>query len=751
MKKNLVITFCLLFILYGRVFAQNANKIFIWVMPTETKGLTVAEANWLPEEVHNALRANITNYSGLTVVEENSELLADIQEKTYNENISENDAVKMGKQIGANHIIRSTITKVGKEYSLNIIMQTLEDGTHLAESNQIVKNVEDLYGKPGCAVNEATIELCERLYSKKIGTGLSSWEKTILRKGDATLSDEEERAYYKEVEKKQKELIESLNKKIATLEISTSEDAAAEAARLKVEIDQAEEKQKQAAEKSKRLEAEEKKRQEDLELQKKRSKKQQERISKTELEIKEKVKKLREADFHSSNLFTQISSIEAKKKAVLEIRANCAAEEERLINEYVEEKLRIEDEIMNAPLAAAQKNNNGQILPKVEQARRKQFEKEDKKLVAERDKAINETKKIAAEGEKELFPQIKAQSNSLTEKRTADNIKKDLDLVISNYDGQAEAWNAYVTLLIDGQAIYSYSFKLYYEKLTGKKANVASTEYIENVDYYSSLFAKSIPVTVKLNYNVEACPSSEPSCYRFNIESLQASHTENGKVFETFKINTYVKKQFSPIYDIRDDSVIRQAKSTRDYYEGFEEKFAGRLGIGGGVSYDLDSNLGFDVWGNIPITDNFYIGANLGILPMSPTLENYTKYKNAFYWDLGFGVNKRLLFWLPPNLYAFAGIGVYNYSFKDEYYYIEEYEDSETSYRYYNDSLSLGCGAFLLKANVGTEIPLYTPSINLVFDASVSWVPKFKYLEAKATIGLSLSYKAGEWLKSIKY
>lgn len=750
MKNKKKIYLLIIIFFTGFILSAQTKNVTVWVMPTEAKGLTVAESNWLPKEVHNALRANITNYSGLTVVEENSDLLASIQAKSYNINISEKDSVRMGKQIGANHVIRSTVTKNGNGYSLTVIMQILESGTHLAESNQTVKKADDLYGHPGCAVNEATIEICDRL-SAKYGTGLSSMEKRILRKGDIDLTNEEEIAYLKEVEKKQQELIASLNKKIATIDVSTSNDAAAETARLKAQRDQAAEKQKQANERSKRLAEEALRRQKDLELQKSRSKAQQERISKAEQEIQNKVKKLREKNFKTSNLLTQISSIEAKKEALLDIRLACEIDEEKFIEEYKKAYQQKYTEIIEAPLRAAEKDKNGVMLPIVEKSRKDQLEQENKKLIEERENAIKKSKQIVAEVEKELIPQIKEQSEALTVKRTADNIKKDLFFEVGVYDGQSKTWDVNAILTIEGQMIYTYPFKLSYEKLTGKTANALSAEYVDNVDYYSSLFAKSMPVTAVMTFHVEACPESEPSRYRFVIETLQLSHTEDGKVFETKTINETVKKQFEPIHDIRDDSVIHKSKANRDYYAEFNQKkhgnYAGRLGVGGGVSYDIDSKIGFDAWLNIPVGKYFFVGANLGLLPIAPKIEKYTSNYEAFYWDTGVGVNKRLLFLLPPNCYAFIGIGGYGYK------YGNGYDDLDWSVEDKSIRSSLPTSYFLLKTDIGTEIPLYTPTFNLVLDFSAFWVPSLEYIGAKVSVGFSLSYIFGvrEWLKSLKY
>lgn len=728
MKNKKKIYLLIIIFFTGFILSAQTKNVTVWVMPTEAKGLTVAESNWLPKEVHNALRANITNYSGLTVVEENSDLLASIQAKSYNINISEKDSVRMGKQIGANHVIRSTVTKNGNGYSLTVIMQILESGTHLAESNQTVKKADDLYGHPGCAVNEATIEICDRL-SAKYGTGLSSMEKRILRKGDIDLTNEEEIAYLKEVEKKQQELIASLNKKIATIDVSTSNDAAAETARLKAQRDQAAEKQKQANERSKRLAEEALRRQEDLESQKSRSKAQQERISKAEQEIQNKVKKLREETFKSSNLFTQISSIEAKKAALLDLRLDCEIEEEHFIKEYETAYKAKYTEIIDAPLRAAEKDKNGEMLPIVKKNRQNKLEEENKKLEKERDNAIKKSKQILAEAEKELIPQIKNQSAAITEKRTADNIKKDLFFEVGTYDGQAKSWNANVILTIDGQNIYTHPFNLSYEKLTGKKSNVLSgelpDEYIENVDYYSSLFAKSIPVTVELKYHVEACPESEPSRYRFVMETLQLSHTENGKVFDNITINETIKKQFEPIHDIRDNSVINRTNASRELYEELKQKEF-REEIGGEVSYGFDSKIGFDCWFNSVYKNVILCELRVGSLPIAPTLEKYTDNYEAIYFVIGAGLNKKLFLIFPQYCYATLGFGGCFLDLSNEYVGLSGSEEF--------------IGPFLLKLNIGTEIPLSTPIFSLVLDASVFWLPEVQYVGGKTSVGLSISY-----------
>ena len=106
---------CCFFLFCSLLFAQANNSVVVWVMPTEGKNLGNTELRWLPDEIHRVLREKITNYSGLTVAEENSDSLASIQERSYNENVSE--AVRMGRQLGANYVICSTVTKTNNSYS----------------------------------------------------------------------------------------------------------------------------------------------------------------------------------------------------------------------------------------------------------------------------------------------------------------------------------------------------------------------------------------------------------------------------------------------------------------------------------------------------------------------------------------------------------------------------------------------------------------------------------------------------------
>ena len=569
-KKRIEIS--ALFLLCSMIcFSQPSKIVKVWVMPTEGKNLGNADSRWLPNEVHKALRANITNYSGLTIAEENDSLLAEIQKKSYSENINPNDEIRMGRQMGANYAIRSTITKTNSSYNLNIIFQNLESGKHFAESNKNSKDIDSLYMNPGCAVNEATIELC-KLLDKDFDTRLSYYNERILRYGANGLSAEDENKYLVDEAKRLNESIKNLSKELNSARLSTEIDTETKKVQLQLKKTQEEEKLKQIKQRQERLMQEAANGNAELEDQKSRSNEQKKRISDAEKILNKKIEALRNQKYDSSSALAQIGVIEAKKKAILEIRQKRESDS-KATNEKCELDIKsMKERIMDAPLRAAQKSSSGGMLPEVYAEREKKAKAEEDKIRAEYNNSLKAMNALSINAENALINQIEVHKKEIQKTKKADNIvKRDLKVDVNRFVGENKAWTAIVTFVSEGELLYTTTLDISYKDLTGKEANVLSDEYLDEVDLYNSLFSNNAaPVTAEMTYYFTSAPDSKPSVYILHIDAIKLTHTENGKKIQIIAVNKDIPRQMTPIYDIRDEELKR--KIERKQQEKDEQK-----------------------------------------------------------------------------------------------------------------------------------------------------------------------------------
>ena len=767
-KKHIAVFLCAL-MFSSAVFAQSAKNVKVWVLPAEGKNLSKTESSWLPELVYKALREKFTNYSSFIVAEEDSNAFAKIQAKSYDENVRESDIITMGKQMGADYVVRSTITDTGSSYNLNVLFQNLESAAHLAESNKNAKDKDSLYMNPGCAVNEAFIEICE-LLNPKFGTGLSTYNKRILRNGSNTLSEEEESKYLADEQKRLNEAIKNLNKEINSISFSTEADAAVKKTQLELRMAQEEEKLKQTEERQKRIAQEMENRAAEEIDQKKRSNSQRDRISAVEKSLLKQIETQRQQKISSSSVIAQVGLLEAKKRAVLDIR-NTRAEDARKIKAEGEAEIRKKrDEIINAPLRDVQKDSTtGKMLPKVKAARESKADEEEKKIQKEYSETLNKMNELSVDAENEILKQIEEHKKDLKKDRLADNIvRRDLRLDVNRFISERYAWSATATYVSEGRDLYSTTFDIGFKALTKKEPDELSDDYADEVDLYNSLFSRGLlPVKAEMKYNFRAAPDNKPSQYILHVYSIVLTHTETGEKILEKKINSDFYYTMSSVYDIRSERIkenekirteqeqinqekqaerkkVRKEKTEKikedytNYVQDYSQEtgsFGSFNGLGAGVSFDTAGKVSFDGWLNVAFSPYFFFGVEGGMLPIVPNLSKFTSNYEAGYWDVGFGLNKRLLFLFPPNLFVRFGVGGYYLGFDDNYKYIRSSTDKNK-----NKSFSVVSDAAytLLKMNVGVDIPLKTPALNLTCYLSGFWAIDAG-LGAKLTVGINWS------------
>ncbi len=750
----------------AKVFAQTGA---VWVMPTEVSDLSVAEAKWLPGEVHRAFRQNFTNYTIFTVADEDADALAKIQGRSYNVNISEADVVRMGRQTGAKYVIRSTLKKTPNGYTFSAVFQDLEKGTRYAESSSSVKLSTLLYDTPGCAVNDVTVKLCKTLDRVFAGAELTRLTETMLMKGEDSISDEDQMRYYKEEEARIKKQIDDANKIIQQNTASTDEEAELQVTIATLQKQKLETLQKQNEARQKRIEEEAKQRLADLEKEAERSLEQKKRISEQQKILAEKIQEVRQSNFESASLSAKISQIEAKKKAVVEIRKDFDKDKEEITARYETEYLAKADEIMNAPLRSAQKDGNGNMLPQVRELRNDDIAVAQKEIYARRDSEIKEYEKNSEKAENELISQVKAQQKDLTAEVIADSIKnRDLRLYVSPYDGGNLGWN--VLIVFDGKDFvdsnssslinYEDIIFLAYTDVTGKKLDtrknsyLVDDNYLDTVDLWSSLFANNAnPINAEIYYHVEPESSNKPSQYKIIFSKLVIKNTATGKKILSKNLSYSQTLSYEPAYDIRNRAVVAIAeKRTAEQKEAqkkqqekkeaaqerkqavsdwfsekedvFEKKYEEYGQLYNTIYADLsfDPKPGFDVGLTMTMLSHVFLCAEGGMLPFVGNLNAVASGYEAGYFAVGFGGNVRLKVPFVPNIFASIEMGMYELDLENGYIDNGYYEDNWRG--------ALG------KINVGVDIPIFR-YLSVISVGSFFWTSQGAGFKFGIGIGIS--------------
>ena len=145
--------------------------------------------------------------------------------------------------------------------------------------------------------------------------------------------------------------------------------------------------------------------------------------------------------------------------------------------------------------------------------------------------------------------------------RTVSSMGEELKVSFGTYEGSKNGWNAYLSLYSDGVLLYSDSFIVGYEALSGKKAPNMETElddkvieeYTNNVDMYNSLLVRGDPIIYfEIDYSVKAESDEKPSEYLFNFNKIRMINTVSEKVMQTSVLNKTQPRSMSPIHDLRE-------------------------------------------------------------------------------------------------------------------------------------------------------------------------------------------------------
>ncbi|MBD5412521.1 MAG: hypothetical protein HDR51_07240 [Treponema sp.] len=745
MKKYILKAFCLL-CLSGTIFPQARNSFNgarVSVLPPTVKNINEVA---LSDMVAKKIEGNFSMYTDFTLITSNVAEIRKIQRQSEDLSFDESTAIEAGKLLSVQYVLSSDIAKIGSEYSFSCSFTNVTTGETKSFGPFNRKTINELYSVSGSAVDEMTIKLCDGL-----GIPLTNSQKYVLTHGEADLSVSDQRKLNQEDMDNYKRQLEELTSQINALQFSSDFEVKQ---RLEAERALAEEKLNAAKSKEQRLLEDEKKRAEDEKEDAKRNEEQKKKRNDMEKEAEEKLRQLREKRMESATILQQLSMIESKKKALVEIREDVEAlvtESNNTLQNELDDKLQ---SIQDEPYRGAQLDANGNPTENAKKIREgKQQKIKDDYLGNGKTKgrikdAEDKIRSATARQEDDLYYEILSDYGKIRKTQTLTSASENADLrySIGVYDGSSYSWQAQLFVYSDGVLLWQYNMPLSYKKLTGKDPDPDDDEKLEEyydlVDLYISWFMRDSPIlTFELDYNIEAYPDNTPSTYRFNFTQIQIKETVSGKRLDTIHLkNASIVRTMTPVYDIRTIEEQKRAEAEKQRQklaaeQAQEEKLQREqeaqerkrylrrknrekmeknmrfMGMGanpystagGFEGFDVDFNLTFKM--NDSSNVKGYMGMTFGMVQTPDIIKDVIDPAYMFEFATSLGLLFHSTVRYSPNLYVQGGVGlvaaktrgtwIYHYTSKDDYGNETKKEEEKKSASY-----------ILTKFTAGLDFPL---------------------------------------------
>lgn len=529
----------------------------VQIMLPELENVTGSEKSWIGGQIQDKLKSNMQEYLGMkTLVDAKSEAaIIKLQKESEKVTRDESMALELGKISTAKFALFSKIRKTNKGYIITADFTDLTTGEQLASAtSKEYSEVEYLYGSTG-AVDEITL-----LIADKLKLAISDLNKSLLSNGTSGFSVEEQLALARENEENYKKMMAQYDAELSKLNISNDINAVENKKRIEAEKALLAEKQKAEQKRQQELSEQKKRAEADARLEAERSialKTQRDKMAK---EASAKAAEVRKLKISKQGVLGQINIIESKKRALVEIRKSVEARSQELYDQLVKDRKSEEERIRNKsystvelengnPTEAAKKRRENQVI--------KSYEDLTNKFFADCD-AVKES---TMSQQNALLAEIRADQKALTANRTVSSMGEELKVSFGTYEGSKNGWRAYLSLYSDGVLIYSDSFIVGYEALSGKKAPNMETElndavieeYTNNVDMYNSLLTRGDPIIYfELDYTAVAEGDDKPSVYTFNFDKIRVLNTVSGKVTQTSSLNKKEAKTMQPSQNLRE-------------------------------------------------------------------------------------------------------------------------------------------------------------------------------------------------------
>ena len=667
MKKKI---FALLLICFSFVLVAQEKIYRVQILTPDLENISEKDSTWLSGQIQDKLKENLQDYAKfITVVDDSNEkVLKDLQKKSESSSFDEKTIIEAGYISSAAYAVFTTVRKASSVYTIGLNFMDLKTGLHETVTSSGKKSLEDLFDVPGCALDEVTEKLCEKL---KIS--LTSAQKYVLMHGRAELSVNDQILMAKQDRENYEKQLRELDKQISSLKISS--DLNSQDVQKKIEAEKAllQEKQISADRRMKELSEIQKKKVEDAKKEQERSIEVIQKRSEIEKKAQKKAEEARKLKIEKETILGKISVIENKKKALIEIRDSVNERVEEIQNQAKTDVVEIENEINSREYKKIELKNGEPIAEAVER-RKNEIEVQKQNIYKKSEEDIKKSKATTQKLENELFKEIHNDYKKIQGKQTVSSFGDELKFSYGPYDAEEKAWPVSIYLYCLKILITEEKIYVKYSELSGKNPPELKTasdkellEYSNDVDMYDSLLSRGSEIIYyEMDYHVVPEPDNKPSTYKFYFDELRVYDTIKKSVISRPKLSAKTRERtMSPVYDIRTEKVIdSDSKKTQKKVQNmitYDQSVGGggMTGLYASFGADLQRDFVFDINGKLAFTPYFFgfFGGGMGKLPES--LQKNSDGKNMGYLDCGLGFNWRpSLLFLHPSFYISGGCGL---------------------------------------------------------------------------------------------
>ena len=397
--------------------------------------------------------------------------------------------------------------------------------------------------------------------AEKLGIQLSDLNKNYLASGTADFSVDQQLALAKQNEEQFQKMMADYDAQLSKL--MTSNDINAIQNKKRIEAEKALLKEKQNAERKRQeeLNAQKQRQAADAKLEAERSIVLKTQRDKMAQEAAAKAAQVRKLKMEKQGVLGQINILESKKKALVEIRQGVEDRCLELYEQLKKDRPAEENRIRNKTYSTVELGSDGKPTEAALKRRENQITASYKSLTEKFFTDCASVKNATANQDSSLLAEIRADQKNLAVTRTVSSMGDELKVSFGQYEGSRNGWNAYLSLYSDGILLYTDSFVVNYEALSGKKAPNMETElndsvieeYTNNVDMYSSLLTRGDPIVYfEIDYNVVAESDDTPSMYNFYFTTVRVINTVSGKVTQTSGLNKTQSRTMTSSSDLRE-------------------------------------------------------------------------------------------------------------------------------------------------------------------------------------------------------
>lgn len=609
--------FAFYFLVINLSFAQTSKTRCLVKLP-ETDNKTAEESSSLPGLIQSKFEESLGYYLGFQIVSDSrtEAEVKKIQAQSEDNARDQTSGPEPGNILSPDVVLLSQIQKLDDGY----LLSASYTGTTKALKLTVVSKkytLRDALYVDGGAVDEITKKLADRLGIENI-----ELNRKLLSNTNKYTHDEDF-AMSKQIEKD----IMMQIKKLDDIKLDQSNNLADierindEKAKLLEKLN-SEKKLQQQIEERKKLE------EDDARHEIERSivlKSQRDKIAK---EASEKASEVRKLKLEKLGVLGQINVLEAKKKALVEIRN---AVEERCVELHSQFEIDTYRGIASILFGEWKtiELKDGKPVDAAKQGRANRVKEFEDNALTTFYKDCDNVKTTTLLQQNELLKEINNDKKKLASTRTVTSLGDELKVSYGSYDSSAYGWNAYLSLYSDGILLFQDKFIVSYETLVEKKppklesASMQELEEYENtMDMYNSLLLRGVPLLYfELDYSVSS-DEEKPGEYHFNYDKVRAINTLTGKVIQTASLNNKPVRSFYPKWDIRKQKSIVDIEKNKKRAEvyTYDSICNGTANGTGFVSKDIRlkdeamKNLVVFVDENVSASDLFYHETALEII-----------------------------------------------------------------------------------------------------------------------------------------